>query len=88
MWASEVAADLPASAGREEAALLIEEIDASLDNSVDAEDLRSQLRALRRDCALDEEPLDLIDDFESFQEALQSLAYRPMNAPQDHDQEQ
>ncbi|MGW6521736.1 AAA family ATPase [Streptomyces sp. NPDC054962] len=78
--------DHPASATREKAALLLEEIDASLDNSVDAEDLRSQLRALRRDFALDEEPLDLIDDFASFQESLQSLAYRPVNAAQDQEQ--
>ncbi|MEU9136908.1 AAA family ATPase [Streptomyces sp. NPDC048404] len=77
--------DHPASATREQAALLLEEIDASLDNSVDAEDLRSRLRALRRDFALDEEPLDLIDDFPAFQDVLQSLAYRPVNAAQDQE---
>ncbi|WP_406841874.1 AAA family ATPase (plasmid) [Streptomyces sp. AHU1] len=75
--------DHPVTATREQAALLLEEIDASLDNSVDAEDLRSQLRALRRDFTLDEEPLDPIHDFPAFQDALQALAYRPVNAAQE-----
>ncbi|WP_419664766.1 ATP-dependent nuclease [Streptomyces sp. 2-1] len=77
--------DHPSGATREQATLLLEDIDAMLDNSVDAEDLRSQTRAVRRDFSLDEEPLDLIDDYEAFQEALQSLAYRPVNAAQDQE---
>ncbi|GAA2558183.1 hypothetical protein GCM10010423_70020 [Streptomyces levis] len=75
--------DHPAGATREQATLLLEDIDASLDNSVDADDLRSQLLTVRRTFALDEEPRDPIDDFAAFQEALQRLAYRPVNAAQE-----
>ncbi|MGV9503053.1 ATP-dependent nuclease [Streptomyces sp. NPDC003642] len=75
--------DHPATATREQANLLLEEIDASLDNSVDAEDMRGLLRTLRRDFTLDEDFLEPIGDFPAFQDALQSLAYRPVNAAQD-----
>jgi len=78
--------DHPASATREQATILLEDIDATLDNSVDADDLRSQLRTLRRNFALDEEPRDRIDDFSAFQDALQKLAYRPVNEAQDQEQ--
>ncbi|WP_427923938.1 AAA family ATPase [Streptomyces sp. cg40] len=77
--------DRPDSATREQAALLFEDIEAALDNSVDADDLRIQLQALRRDFALDEEQLGPVDDFPAFQAALQSLAYRPVNAAQDQE---
>ncbi|MEU3290428.1 AAA family ATPase [Streptomyces longwoodensis] len=75
--------DHPAGATREQATVLLEDIDASLDNSVDADDLRGQLLAVRRTFALDEEPRDPIEDFAAFQEALQKLAYRPVNAAQE-----
>ncbi|MFI8351430.1 AAA family ATPase [Streptomyces sp. NPDC085596] len=75
--------DHPVGATGEQAALLLEEIDASLDTSVDAEDLRSQLRSMRRDFILDEEPLHPIHNFAAFQDALQALAYRPVNAAQE-----
>ncbi|MGH1551529.1 hypothetical protein ACRAWF_02995 [Streptomyces sp. L7] len=55
--------DHPAGATREQAILLLEEIDAGLDNSVDAEDLRSQIRNLRREFELEEEPIESIGDF-------------------------
>ncbi|MEW1926780.1 AAA family ATPase [Streptomyces sp. NPDC088360] len=74
--------DHPAGATREQATLLIEDIDASLDNSADADDLRNQLLTLRRTYHLDQEPRDPIDDFDAFQQALQKLAYRPVNAAQ------
>ncbi|MEU0804188.1 AAA family ATPase [Streptomyces sp. NPDC005970] len=77
--------DHPAGATGEQATLLIEDIGAALDNSVDADDLRIQLQAVRRDFALEEEPLAPIDDFPAFQETLQSLAYRPVNAAQDQE---
>ncbi|MFF5303527.1 AAA family ATPase [Streptomyces sp. NPDC013161] len=74
--------DHPAGATREQATVLLEDIDASLDNSVDADDLRGQLLTVRRTFALEEEPRDPIHDFAAFQEALQKLAYRPVNAAQ------
>ncbi|MFM9442131.1 AAA family ATPase [Streptomyces acidiscabies] len=75
--------DHPAGVTREQGTLLLEEIDAVLDNSADAEDLKTQIRKLRRDFDLDEEPLDPISDFPAFRDALQALVYRQVNAAQD-----
>jgi len=74
--------DHPATATREQATLLLEEIDASLDTSLDAEDFRSQIRKVRRDFALEEDPAEAIEDFSRFRDALQTLAYREVNAVQ------
>ncbi|WP_329177292.1 AAA family ATPase [Streptomyces sp. NBC_01477] len=75
--------DHPASATREQATLLLEEIDSALDTSLDAEDFSRQIRTLHRDFALDEEPLEEIADFSAFRDALQSLVYREVNAAQE-----
>lgn len=61
----------------------LEEIDAVLDNYVDAEDLRSPLRTVRCNFTRDDEPLDPIVDWAYFHEPLRLLAYRPVNAAQE-----
>lgn len=76
--------DHPAGATREEATLLLEEVEASLDNSVDAEDLKSQIRGVRRTFELDDEPVEPIKDFGAFRDALDTLVYREVNEAQDH----
>jgi hypothetical protein len=75
--------DHPAGATREEATLLLEEVEAALDNSVDAEDLKSQIRAVRRTFELDEEQTEPIKDFGAFRNALEILVYREVNEAQE-----
>jgi predicted ATPase len=75
--------DHPAGASREQAILLLEDIEATLDNSLDAEDLRSQIRAVQRSHELDNEPTEPISDFAAFRDQLESLAYREINAAQE-----
>jgi hypothetical protein len=74
--------DHPMGATREEAALLLEEVEASLDNSVDAEDLKAQIRGVRRSFKLDEELTDPVDDYAAFRNALEVLVYREVNEVQ------
>lgn len=74
--------DHPDHAKREEAMLLLEDIEADLDSSVDAEALRSQLRTIRRDFELDElsQP---VQDYDAFKRALSSLAYLEVRLSQE-----
>jgi hypothetical protein len=44
---------------------------------------RPLAHAVDAGAALDDEPRDLIDDFDAFKKALQSLAYRLVNAAQE-----
>ncbi|MEU3645224.1 AAA family ATPase [Lentzea sp. NPDC034063] len=76
--------DHPATATREEATLLLEEVEASLDNSVDAEDLKSHIRGMRRNFQLEDEPTEPINDFKAFRRALDTLVYREVNVVQEH----
>lgn len=74
--------DHPTNASKEQGLLLLEDIEAALDNSVDAEALKSQIRTMRRDFELDEDPTEPISDFGAFRDALEALAYREVNEVQ------
>ncbi|MFF5235388.1 hypothetical protein [Dactylosporangium sp. NPDC000521] len=74
--------DYPKNASREDATLLLDDIEAGLDNSIDAEDLKSQIRAVRRDFALDDEPMEPVTDFAAFRDAIDNLVYREINLVQ------
>lgn len=65
-----------AGATRGKATLLLEEVEAALDSSVDAEDLKGQTRTMRRTFELDEEPTEPIKNFRAFRDALETLIYR------------
>jgi hypothetical protein len=67
--------DHPATATREQAAVLMEEIDASLDNSLESEDLKSRTRDVRRRFRLDDEPTAQVDDLGAFRSILDTLVY-------------
>lgn len=75
--------DHPNTATREQGLLLLEEIDANLDGSVDAEALRSTMRGIRRAHKLDDDPTEPIKDYVAFRDALEVLAYREINEVQD-----
>lgn len=67
----------------EEVSLLIEEVEAQLDDSVEAEEVRSALRKIRVDFHLDEEPKADVADFQALGERLRSVAYQGVRAVQD-----
>ncbi|ODB80637.1 MULTISPECIES: hypothetical protein [Micromonospora] len=75
--------DHPTWASREAALLLLDDIETGLDSSVDAEDLKSQIRGVRRDFTLDDEPTEPIPDFPGFRSALDKLVYREINEAQE-----
>ncbi|WP_433272682.1 ATP-dependent nuclease [Actinosynnema sp. CS-041913] len=75
--------DHPAVATREQATLLLEEIEAGLDNSVDAEDFKSQIRDIRRTFMLDDDPTESVEDFDSFRGGLDVLVYHEVNDAQE-----
>jgi len=75
--------DHPSNATKEQATLLLEEVEAVLDNSVDAEALKNQIRATRRDFELDDDPTRAISDFDAFRDALDALVYREVNEVQE-----
>ena len=63
---------------------MLEEVEAVLDNSVDADALKSQIRATRRDFELDDDPTrpKPIGNFDAFRDALESLVCREVNEVQ------
>ncbi|GGN98844.1 AAA family ATPase [Microbispora bryophytorum] len=75
--------DHPTGATREQAALLLEDIEAGLDNSAEAEEVKGQIRKIRRQFELDDEPIEPIADYEDFREALETLVYRQLNGVQE-----
>ncbi|MFJ4851463.1 AAA family ATPase [Streptomyces sp. NPDC088733] len=75
--------DHPVGATREAAALLLEDVEALLDNSVDAEALRSEIRGIVRTFDLDDDPIEPITNFEAFRGALETLVYREVNDAQE-----
>lgn len=75
--------DHPSAATRESAILLLEDIETSLDSSVDAEALRSQIRTMRRTFDLDEDHGEPVKDFDRFRSSLETLVYREIIEAQD-----
>jgi predicted ATPase len=63
------------SATREEVSVLIEEIEGQLDQSVESEDVRAEMRDWRREFKLDDDPRSQIDDFSLLRDRLGALAY-------------
>ncbi|OUD00115.1 AAA family ATPase [Streptosporangium minutum] len=76
--------DHPVGATREQATLHLEDIEAGLDNSLAAEDVKSQIRTIRREFKLDDEPNEPISDFKAFRDALDMLVYHQVNQVQEN----
>lgn len=75
--------DHPQVAAREHATILLEEIEANLDNSVDSEELRHEILKMRREFMLDEDPAEPVEEFVEFRAALTRLVYREVNEVQE-----
>ncbi len=74
--------DHDSSAKREEAILLLEDIESALDDSEEADIVRTALQKLKRDHDLAEPKPGNIDNYESFTAALSSARYAARNAVQ------
>jgi len=62
-------------ARREHAFVLLEEIEGALDNSLEADEIRMQLHALRRDFKIEDDVTQLIPDYAKFKDRLENLKY-------------
>lgn len=74
--------DHESSAKREEAILLLEDIESALDDSEEADIVQTALQKLKRDHDLAEPKPGNIDSYESFAAALSSVRYAARNAVQ------
>jgi hypothetical protein len=68
---------------REHAYLLFEEIEASLDNSLESDSIRTTLHRIRRDNQIDDEKHLPIQNYEKFKESLEEIYYAPKHDTQD-----
>lgn len=67
--------DHPSKAKREHAFVLLEEIEASLDNSLEGDEIRTQIYAMRRDFKIDDDVTQPVPDYPKFKERLEHLKY-------------
>ncbi|MEU1258770.1 hypothetical protein ACFCYF_37525 [Streptomyces chartreusis] len=56
---------------------------AVLDDSLDAEEFRSEIRRVRRRFELDDEPGEAISDYDAFRDGLETLVYQQVNEAQE-----
>lgn len=75
--------DHPGGATREDANLLLEEIDTVLDKSLDSEELRLEMRRLAERFDLDHDITESVEKYEDFKDALTTLAYQARLDSQD-----
>jgi len=76
-------ADYPSPTTRERGRLLIEEVEASIDDSEEGDRVRLQAERLRRDFDLDEDLTDPIERFYEFRERVTALQYEERFANQE-----
>lgn len=74
--------DHPLSSKREEAILLLEEIESTLDDSNEADEVRLALQKLKRDYDLTEPKPGVVEKFVEFSNALGCVRYSARNAVQ------
>ena len=67
--------DRATGAKREHAFVLFEEVENALDNSVEADQIRMELQALRRDFKIDDDPSEPIENYDQFRERLERMRY-------------
>jgi energy-coupling factor transporter ATP-binding protein EcfA2 len=74
--------DHTVSSRREDAMLLLEEIDAVLDDSLEADQVRLQLQQLRREHDLTEPKPGMVEELPKFTDGLRRVRYSAVNAVQ------
>ncbi len=75
--------DHPVTAKREDAVVLFESIEVSLDNSPEADLVRIELQSLKRDFGLADDVTKPIENFPSFCDRLREMKYASQNATQE-----
>ena len=75
--------DHTVSCRREDAMILLEEIDAVLDESLEADQVRLQLQQLRREHDLTEPKSGMVEDLSKFTDGLRRVRYSAVNAVQE-----
>lgn len=77
--------DHPTPSKREDAVVLLANIEDILDNSRESEDIRKIIKALRETYNLDTEMVKLIDNYEEFKKGLEKIKYAGKSASQEDD---
>lgn len=75
--------DHPGHAKREHAVVLFEEIEMALDDSIESDEIRTELQRLRREFKLKDDLTEEIRDYDQFKHKLQHLRYVGRLATQD-----
>jgi hypothetical protein len=75
--------DHPTGAKREEAALLLEDLNAALDDSSQSDQAKLEINGLRRDFSLETDVTKTIDDYVKFKETLERVKYAGRLAAQE-----
>jgi hypothetical protein len=75
--------DHAASAKREHAFVLFEEIEGALDSSEEADQIRLELQSLRRDFHIDDDLTEFINDYQQFCDRLERVQYAGRLATQE-----
>lgn len=80
--------DHPVSANREDAIVLLEDIESMLDDSLECDAIRSAIQNLRRDYKLEADMVKPIDNYEKFKEGLEQIKYAGRIASQENPEEE
>jgi hypothetical protein len=75
--------DHPKGAKREEAALLLEDLNAALDDSSQSDQAKLEINGLRRDFSLETDVTKPIEDYGKFRETLERVKYAGRLAAQE-----
>ncbi len=67
--------DHPVSAKREHVFVLFEEIESSLDNSEESDNIKREIQSLRRDFKIDDDLTEQVGDYDQFREGLERVRY-------------
>jgi predicted ATP-dependent endonuclease of OLD family len=76
--------DHPTSASKEQAAILLEDIEAVLDKTLESDQIRNEVQRLRREFKLDVDLTEQISDLPAFRHQLERLKYAGRLATQEH----
>jgi hypothetical protein len=79
--------DHQVSATREEAEVLLQDMEEALDeNSPESDPVRLEIQRVRREYKLEVDLTKQLDDFDAFKSALEKIQYAPRNATQEKDE--
>ena len=80
--------DHPHKAAKEDTLVFLETVEEVLDESREADAIRTELNAVRRDFALEDDPAKVVDDYPGLKERLVGIEYAPLREVQEEEREE